>query len=358
MNRGLKRTMQIGLVLIILGIIILPKTGLLSGGAENKPGQGAPQGSGLPVSAEVLKPRMLEQSLRAAGSLMASEEVDVTTEISGLVKSIHFEEGTRVKKGDLLVRINDDELQAQREKAIHQKKLIEEKVERQRVLLEKEAVSRESFDQVQTDLLVIEAELRLLDTRIEKTYIKAPFDGTVGFRYVSPGSYLQPGLRVARLVKSSPLRIEFSIPERYQSEILLGRTVNFTVAGYNDDFVARVYAVEPKVDARTRSIVLRANYPNENYKLLPGMFANIRLIIRTEDNALQIPSEAIIPQMDGERVYVYRNGRAVLTGISTGIRTEQMVQVTEGLVAGDTLITSGMLQLRTGMPVTVNNLIE
>lgn len=351
--------MQIGLIVIVLAIIILPKTGWLSRNTEvvSGSGGGAP-GTSLPVSAEVLKTGLLEQAIRAAGTLMPSEEVDVTTETSGLVKSIHFEEGTRVKQGDLLVRINDDELQAQREKAIHQKKLIEEKVERQRVLLEKEAVSRESFDQVQTDLLVIEAELRLLDTRIEKTFIRAPFDGAIGFRFISPGGYLQPGVQVARLVKASPLRIEFSIPERYQSEVLVGRNVNFTVAGFSEDFIARVYAIDPKVDERTRSIILRASYLNANYKLLPGVFANIRLIINREENALQIPSEAIIPQMDGERVFVYRNGKAILTNISTGIRTEQKVEVTDGLVPGDTLITSGVLQLRTGMSVSVNDLAE
>lgn len=351
--------MQIVLIVFILAIIIIPKTGWLSRNSEVVSGsKEGKQGTNLPVSAEVLKTGLLEQAIRAAGTLMPSEEVDVTTETSGLVKSIHFQEGTRVKQGDLLVRINDDELQALREKAIHQKKLIEEKVERQRVLLEKEAVSRESFDQVQTDLLVIEAELRLLDTRIEKTFIRAPFDGVIGFRFISPGGYLQPGVEVARLVKASPLRIQFSIPERYQSEELVGRTVTFTVAGFSEDFIARVYAIDPKVDERTRSIILRASYANENYKLLPGVFANISLIISREENALQIPSEAIIPQMDGERVFVYRNGKALLATISTGIRTEDRVEVTSGLVAGDTLLTSGILQMRTGMPVSISLVSE
>jgi membrane fusion protein (multidrug efflux system) len=341
-----------------LAVIILPKTGLFSRESETISGTGNAPGSGLPVSACVVKPGLLELSISAAGTLMPSEEVEVTTEVSGLVKSIHFDEGSIVKKGELLLRINDDELQAQHEKAIHQKKLIEEKVERQRVLLEKEAVSQESFDQVRTDLLVIESEIRLLDTRIEKTYIRAPFDGTVGFRSVSPGGYLQPGVSVARLVKVSPLRIEFAIPERYQSEVLVGRDVNFTVAGYPNDFIAQVYAINPKVEERTRSIILRASYSNDDYKLLPGVFANIRLIISREENALQIPSEAIIPQMEGERVFVYRNGKAELVFISTGTRTEDRVAIKEGLVAGDTLLTSGILQLRSGMPVVINQLNE
>ena len=354
MNRTLKRIIQIGLVLAVLGVIIIPKTGLFSkkdGNVDSRSGGG----NRLPVAVEILKSGMLENTLTAAGTLMSSEEVNVTTEISGIVESIHFEEGKRVKKGDLLVRINNDELQAQREKAVHQKKLIEEKVERQRVLLEKEAVSRESFDQVLTDLMVIDAEILLLDTRIEKTFIKAPFDGIIGFRNVSPGAYLQPGVSMAKLVSTSPLRVEFSVPERYNSESLIGQRVTFTVAGFTEKFNASVYAIEPTIDIRTRSLILRAVYPNSDYKLLPGMFANIQLVIGHEDNAIQIPSIAVIPQLDGERVYVYRSGVAELSPIVTGMRTEQRISVESGLIEGDTLITSGILQLRAGMPVSISN---
>jgi len=364
MNRTLKRFLQIFLVVVVLGFLIIPKTDLLSNfnifskkDASVPGAPGAPSGGrgSLPVSVEILKPAVLESVLSAAGSLLASEEVNVTTEISGIVESIHFEEGTRVKKGNLLVKINNDELQAQREKSIHQKKLIEEKVERQRRLLEKEAISRESFDQALTDLMVIDADILLFDTRIEKTFIRAPFDGVIGFRNVSPGAYLQPGVSVARLVSTAPLRLEFSIPERYMNEPLIGQRVTFNVAGFSENFFAEIYAVEPTVDVRTRTIILRAIYPNYNYKLLPGMFANIKLVIGRDKNAIQIPSEAVIPQLDGERVYIYRNGRSKLVEIETGIRNERRVAVIKGLEAGDTLITSGILQLRAGMPVTIIN---
>src|SRR5690606_32879478 len=145
---------------------ILPKTGLFSD-TKKVTSQG-PGASGLPVSVVVVEQGVMENVLKAAGTLMASEEITVTTEIPGIVRSIHFEEGRYVKKGDLLVKIDDAELQAQRDKAVHQKALIEQTLERQRVLLEKEAISRESFDKIQTDLLVIDAELKLLNTQIEK----------------------------------------------------------------------------------------------------------------------------------------------------------------------------------------------
>ena len=130
----------------------------------------------------------------------------------------------------------------------------------------------------------------------------------------------------------------------------------FNVAGYSEAFHADVYAVEPMVEQRTRSLSLRALYPNEDYRLLPGMFADLSIIISRDNNVLQVPSEAVIPQMDGDQIFVYRNGKADLINIRTGSRTEAMVAVTEGLAAGDTVITSGILQLRTGMPVTIQGL--
>lgn len=351
MKKNLKRTLSFGVIAIVLALLILPKTGLFSdtvGVSSQGPGA-----SGLPVSVVVVEQGAMENVLKAAGTLMASEEVTVTTEISGIVRSIHFEEGRRVKQGDLLVKIDDAELQAQRDKSVHQKALIEQTLERQRVLLEKEAISRESFDKIQTDLLVIDAELKLLNTQIEKKQIRAPFDGIVGFRSVSPGTYLQPGARIARLVKSSPLRLEFSVPERYQSANLAGRKVFFKVAGYDDTFEAQVYALEPSVDAQTRSLLLRALYPNSDLRLIPGMFADLSIIISRDEDVVQLPSEAIIPQMEGEQVYVYRGGKAELKNIKTGKRTERSVAVLEGVSVGDTVITSGILQLRSGMPVVI-----
>src|SRR5690554_83202 len=355
MKKSLKRTLSIGGVVVVLALLLLPKFGWFSKKeTESSALMGA--GSGLPVSGVVVQPTAMENVLKAAGTLVASEEVDVTTEISGMIRSIHFEEGSRVKQGDLLVRIDDVELQAQRDKATHQKALIAQTLERQKVLLEKEAISREAFDKVQTDMLVIESELKLLNTRIEKMQIRAPFDGVIGFRGVSPGTYLQPGQPIARLVKAAPLRLEFSVPERYQAAQLQGRDVVFNVAGYSVAFHADVYAVEPMVEQRTRSLSLRALYPNEDYRLLPGMFADLSIIISRDNNVLQVPSEAAIPQMNGDQIFVYRNGKADLINIRTGSRTEAMVAVTEGLAAGDTVITSGILQLRTGMPVTIQGL--
>ena len=337
-------------MVVVVVLLILPKLSLFSDAElSNDP----TNNSSLFVSAIVVKAGIMENILKSAGTLLASEEVVLTTEVSGIVRSIHFEEGKRVQKGDLLISMDDSELLAHRDKALHQKALIEQTLERQRILLEKEAISRESFDKIQTDLLVIDSEIELLNTQIQKKQIKAPFDGIIGFRSISPGAYLQPGESIARLVKSNLLRIEFSVPERYQSANLEGRRVFFSVAGFEKIFEAQVYAIEPSVDANTRSLLLRALYNNEDLRLAPGMFADLSIIISRDEDVIQLPSEAIIPQMDGEQVYIYRDGKAELHTIKTGRRTERNVAVIDGVSVGDTVITSGILQLRNGMSVQI-----
>jgi membrane fusion protein (multidrug efflux system) len=269
------------------------------------------------------------------------------------VITINFQEGSHVKKGDLLVKINDDDLVAQLERAQFQLKLLTEQLERQRILLEKDAVSRESFDKVQTDYNMVAADISLYKARIEKTEIKASFSGVVGFRYVSDGSYVQPGTKVARLVDNLSLKVEFSIPEKYVSLPLMGSDVAFEVEGFPQTFRAKVYAVDPKVDTKTRTIALRAYYEIENELLLPGMFASVTLITSQSENAIQIPTEAVVPEMNGKSVWVVHNGTAVPTPITTGVRSDLMIEVLSGIAAGDTVITTGLMQLRPGIPVYV-----
>lgn len=355
MNKQLKQILKIGSVVLIVALLVVYKAGWFSSASSNKTQQ-ISRITTLPVTAFLLEPTTMETVIKSAGSLIPEEEISVTTEVSGIVNSIHFEDGMNVKEGDLLVKINSDELQAQLEKAIHQRDLVKQTVKRQEVLLNKDAISHEAFDKVKTDLLVLDAEVQLLNVKISKTYIKAPFYGKVGFRNISQGSYLQPGVEVTRLVKTSPLRLEFSIPERYQSENLLNREVQFTVAGFSETFKATIYAIEPRVDERTRSLVLRARYSNTDQKLLPGMFANITVPIQRLENVVQVPAQAIIPEMNGETIFLFKNGVAVKQQIVSGIRSEDFVAITEGLSAGDTVITSGILQLRHQMPVKIEQL--
>lgn len=350
-----KKSKKIVQLLIIAGVIIfliVYKIGWLDKSFKQENGV-ARRNSKLPVSAFVAEITTMDNTIKSAGTLVAEEEVTITTEVSGIVSSTHFKDGMNVEKGDLLIKINDDELRAQLEKAEHQRTLVQQSLERQEVLLKKDAISHEAFDKVKTDLLVLDSEVQLLNVKLSKTAIRAPFSGRVGFREVSQGAFLQPGATITKLVKTTPLRIEFAVPERYQSENLVGREIDFIVAGFEDVFKAEIYAVEPRIDERTRSLVLRAKYANENEKLLPGMFAHITVPIQRLTNIIQVPAHAIIPELNGESVFVYKSGKAFKQSVVTGIRNENLIAVTEGLNNGDTIITSGILQLRHSMPVTI-----
>jgi membrane fusion protein (multidrug efflux system) len=324
----------------------LPVQGQRPGGSQG--------GITLPVNAIIARPSYLTNGIRSAGTLLANEEIDIVSKVPGKVTGVFFREGSRVKKGDLLVKIYDEDLQAQLRRSEIQEKLLAEKLERQRVLLAKDAVSREAFDQLQTDYNMILADMNLLKVRIAETEVRAPFDGVIGFRYVSEGSYVQPSVKIAHLTDPSILKLEFAISEKYISEDLMGKKISFETEGYSDEFFATVYAVDYRIDEATRTIGLRARYNNSDGRLVPGMFASLTLITDEKQNALQVPTEAIVPEMNEKKIWVSRNGRATLIPIVTGARTASMVEVIAGLSAGDTILTTGLMQLRENMPVHVS----
>lgn len=349
------------IVLLIVGLMVYPKVKpMLSRSNENNPADGfqAPQRRALNVRALVISPEFLVEQINSTGTLLADEEVDLTFETSGKIVSIHFKEGTQVKKGDLLAKVNDRHLQAQLLRLKAQRQLSVDREFRQRTLLSRDAISQESYDQVVTELQSLEADIMLLEARIAETELRAPFDGTIGLRYLSEGSFATPSTRIARLIKKTPLKLEFSVPERYAGEIAAGFPVSFRVDGNPNEFQATVYAVAPNVDVRTRTIVVRALYPNSRQELSPGRFASMVLRLSETNDAIAVPSEALIPEMDGDRVFVYRSGRAQAVNVRAGLRTEAHIQIIDGLSFGDTLLTTGVMQLRNGMPVVLEELIE
>lgn len=356
-------------LLLIAGIIIYPKvkdkifnkneTSLIQApGPGTMPGGGGGMRGGqmLNVRGMIIAPSVVTEFINSTGTLLPDEEVELSFETSGKIVGIFFNEGTKVSKGDLLAKINDRHLQAQLLKLEAQQKLAQEKEFRQRSLLDRDAISRESYDQIVTELEALNADILLIKARIAETELRAPFDGIIGLRYLSEGSYSTTNTKIARLVKLSPLKIEFSIAERYAGEINRGYPITFSIDGINNSFSAEVYAVDPKVDINTRTITLRALYPNRNEELKPGRFAYINLRLAEVRNAISIPSEALIAEMEGEKVFVYRSGRAMPVIVKTGLRTEAKIQITEGLSFGDTIITSGILQLRQSLPVVFDSL--
>ena len=309
----------------------------------------------LNVNAAIVRPQVLVDEIPIIGSLLPDEEVNLSFETSGKITDINFEEGTHVTKGQLLAKVNDRPLQAQLQRLVAQLKLAEDRVFRQDALLKRDAVSKEAYEQVKTELATLNADIELVRAQIEQTELRAPFDGIIGLRQVSVGTYASPSTIVAKLTKITPLKLEFSVPESYAKDVRVGTSLNFSLTGSLNKYEAQVYARESSLDPETRSLTIRALYPNPS-GIMPGRYASITLRKQEFENALAIPSEAIVPEMGKDKVFLYKNGKAEPVDIVTGIRTEALVQAVAGLEEGDTVIISGTQQLRTGMAVTIDNI--
>ncbi len=360
MRKYLRPILTVILVIFVAGIIVYPK---LKDSLFSKPqnnmakGTSARSSQKLNVNGLLITPAVVTEYVNTLGSLIPDEEVELSFETSGKIVEILFSEGTKVEKGQLLAKINDRHLQAQLLKLEAQRKLSQEKEFRQRSLLDKDAISRESYDQIVTELQSTDADILLVKARIAETELRAPFSGIIGLRLLSEGSYTSPSSKIARLVKVKPLKIEFSVPERYAGEVGKGFPITFVIDGILKTFSAEVYAVDPKVDLKTRTVNVRALFPNNNEELRPGRFAAITLKLAEVKDAISIPSESLIPEMDGEKVFVYRSGVAKKLDVITGLRTESSIQILKGIEFGDTLITSGILQLREKLPVVLDTVI-
>ncbi len=318
-----------------------------------------PRQRALTVNAEVIAPMVMSEKTVSIGNMIPYEEVDLTFEATGKVVGIYFNEGQHVEKGTLLAKINDQPLLAQLKKLEAQVKLAQDRVDRQQTLLSKDAVSQEAYEIVVTEYNKLMADIDLVKANIAQTELRAPFDGVIGFRYLSEGAYASPSTPVAKLAMISTLRIDFPVPEKYASEMKPGKKVEFSLRdgdGIMQSYHATVYAVESEVDLATRSLRVRATFPNDNEAIVPGTFVSMEIERASMTDALSVPSEAIIPEMGRNLVYIYRGGKARPAEIETGLRTDSRVQAIAGLMPGDTLITSGVMQLRTDMEVVIDNL--
>jgi len=308
------------------------------------------KGGNAPIPAKifVVKEAEFSNGIQAVGTLLANEEVEIISEIAGKVVGIYFEEGKSVAKNQLLVKVEDTDLQAQLKRAEYQLKLLSERLERQKILLNKDAVSREEFEQVQTDYNILLADIELLKIKISKTEIRVPFSGTIGFRNISIGSYLQPSTSIGHLTDQNELKVEFSIPEKYASSALVGRKILFKTEISDQKHEAVVYAVDPRIDVATRTVLVRGKYKNTKSVLKGGMFVRLTLITDVASDVILIPTESIVPEMDGKKVWVVSDGKAQSRIITTGFRSNNNIEISSGLKVGDSVMITGLMQVREG----------
>lgn len=353
MSKTVRNSIIIVIILIVIVLITSPRIALFK--SEEKIAS-ASVDMRLPVEVIIVAEKNIDNKIYSSGTILANEEVDIRSEIAGQVTKIYFTEGAQVKKGDLLLRTNDDELRAQLLKQESLKSLSEDIFKRRKQLYESSLISSEEFEKAKNDLRSIEAEITLIKAKLLKTELRAPFDGVIGLRYVSEGSFVNSNTRITTLQNLSMVKIDFSIPEKYATLVKKNQIVNFSVVGFEERFTGKIYAIEPKIDPTTRTVQLRALASNKEEKLLPGSFAQVELILETLLNTIMLPSESIIPEMQGQKVFIVKDGKAQPQQIRTGLRTETHLQVIGGLSSGDTVIVTGIMQLRPSMSVKINSI--
>jgi len=353
----LKKVIGIAITLIILGLLAYPKVKpLFSPPASDGPVQN--RGGLLQVEAVQIQEETIEDQIFTSGSVLAEEDVELSPEASGIITDILFDEGSMVREGDLLVKINDSELQAEKRRAAFRLSLAEQREERQKALLERGGISQDDYDATLNEVNVIRSELDLINARINQTEIRAPFSGQVGLKYISDGSYVSPNSQIASLQSLNPIKIDFSIPERYINRVAIGDRINFSVQGVDSTFVGEVYAIEPRISRDTRSISIRARSDNSERLLYPGAFANITLVLDEIHDALMVPTISVVPELNSQKIYVVKNGVIEEVRVQTGLRNSDKVQILSGVAPGDTVLTTGILQANPGSEVEITKLTQ
>jgi membrane fusion protein, multidrug efflux system len=307
-----------------------------------KPRQQGP----ISVDAYVVRQSSVSEEVEVPGSLLPFEETAIAAEVGGRIVQMNIKEGSVVEKGTLLVKLFDQDLQAQLRKLQVQLEINKKTEERNRELLKINAISQQDYDLSNLNVENLNADIESTRIAISKTEIRAPYKGTVGLRNVSLGSFISPSAIITTIRQVDQLKLDFAVPEKYAQEIGRNYKIKFRVDGGKKDHLATVIATENSVDQSTRTLRVKAVVNERHPELVPGVFARINLQLGKDDKALLVPSQAVIPSIRNKQVIVYRKDSALFTVVQTGIRDSTYVQITEGLKVGDTVVTTGLMAIR------------
>ncbi len=351
--------MKLSDVILITVVLLISNCGAKEKTSGPAPASNANRGPrAVAIDGYVVRYDTIENIINATGSLIAYEAVDIRPERAGKLVKLDFQESSFVRSGTLLAKIDDSELIAQRNRLSINLDLAEKEVARGKELLAIQGISQEEIDRLVNRVEEIKAEQTILDVQIEKSRITAPFSGILGLRQMSRGAYATPSDVIVELRQISPIKLEFDVPERYLVKVKKGQELEFTIVGSERLFKARVYAIDTQISPTTRTFKVRATSENRDNLLKPGQFAKVTLVTGVDNRAMLVPTDAVIPILDGKQVYVLNKGRAIARPVQTGNREASRVQITEGLQTGDTVVVSGLLSLSDGTAVSLSNLVE
>lgn len=331
-----------GWLVLVAAVAVTPLTARAQG----------PKAHAMPVDVATVKTSTLVIEANSVGSLLSNESVTIRPEIEGRIVHIGFEEGQHVDAGQQLFKLDDSIYKADLADAEARLVLARRNYDRAKELYKKSAGSARTRDEAQSQFQVSQAAVELARAKLSKTTIEAPFKGIVGLRKVSVGDYVTAGKDLVNLEDIEPLKAEFSIPERYLSEIKQGQRITLGADAFpGETFEGEIYAINPQIDPTARSIQVRAHVPNADRRLRPGLFVRIKVQLARHENAVMIPEQAIVPRGSDRFVYKVVDGKAVQVKVATGQRRVGEVEIVQGLQAGDVIVTAGQLKIHDGSPV-------
>ena len=295
-----------------------------------------------------------ERTITVPGTILPNEWVELRSEMAGKIVELNIAEGAMVRKGQLLARINDADIKALLQRRVIEEKLAADDEQRKKRMLEINAISVQEYETSLNKLEAIRADIAQSKAMLEKAEVRAPLEGRIGLRYVSPGAFVSVNTTIATLVQDNPLKLEFAIPERYASLVSNNMEVKFTAGDAQTQYPAKVYATDAQIDPETRSLKVRAIAENKSNQIIPGSYVRATLVFEKSPRSILIPPRAIVPDMDIQNVFIYSQGKAKRIQVRLGERTGTTVEVIDGLNAGDSLIISGLTSVRDGMPVSIN----
>ncbi|MEH0002563.1 MAG: efflux RND transporter periplasmic adaptor subunit [Holosporaceae bacterium] len=306
------------------------------------------------VEVEATKRGPITRSTSASGSLTAVKIVQLFPEIDGRVAEVFFQQGGAVKRGDLLVQLDDRLVCAQLHEAEARLNLATNEYDRTKKLLEKKYVSKSAFDEKKSKWDVAKAEVEIARVRRDQTKILAPFDGIIGLKKVSEGATINRSQEVATVLVLDPLYVDFSVPESQLKYMSVGDIVDVTIEGTDVlPFEAIIEAIDSKAHVGTHSVQVRATLPNPDYRLRPGQFARVSLNLGKSEKALLIPAASLIQEGDLFYVFTILDKTAVKKEVTLGVRERGMVEVKDGLQDQETVVTVGQINLHDGAPVQI-----
>ena len=312
----------------------------------------------LALEGLIASSKTISAQIEVPGTILANESTEIRPEVSGRVVQLNIKEGAFVNQGTLLAKLYDDDLQAQLKKLNVQLQIADQTEKRQAQLLKIQGISQQDYDLSLLQVHNLNADLDIVKTAIRKTEIRAPFSGKLGLGNISPGAYVTPLTIATTISQVNQLKLQFSIPEKYGAQLKNRQNIEFTVDGVQKKFSATIIATETGVDENTRSLAVRALINNKDGSLLPGAFAKVKLALEKSVDAIMIPNSSVLPQGRAKFVFLYKEGKAKQTEITTGVRDSTNIQALNGISTGDTVITTGLLYLRPDVDVKLTRLAQ